>query len=703
MKSTNLSKFIVPGTRSEKLDRLEECKKILKKEFIGLSSIIDQIILSITPWYITPEIIQRPVIVSLWGMTGTGKSSIVRRIIEILGLTGKSLFFDCGQEGNDNVSTTISDKITDYLGSDDFETGKNTALTKDLVYVFDEFQYARTIDDHGCELSRSSLRPIWNLLDDGIVNLIEYRYDITYFGNYLDDLISYHSDNSSFKVDNLKVVDSIDIERIGKSSLGFFYFNKNSRPYECSDTVNDDGSLVIIQDRILKTLYRSLDHLQYGLGKETIEKLYQATDSLEILGILREVRPIITSPKRLDCSSSLIFILGNLDEAFGVEKELNPDSDADVFYDITSKVTVFDIKEALTTRFRAEQIARFGNNLIKYPTLKKCHFIEIIKRESDRLLTDFKTNFGISVKLDGSVLELLYSEGVYPTQGVRPLFTTIGSILTPLFSDIIINQDYIKESGVIIKLSNGYNLKSSKVQVEIIISPDLIITRDIILDLGKLRDPGNTKTRYINSVHEIGHAVAMAYLTGELPSNIVSVSSGGGGFCVTYISDKAREIRSKEDLDNEIIIALSGYIAESLVFGNDTPGKCLLGSGSDIKKAWELFSEACYSEGYYAPEMFSNYSVSTNDTGITHGFSDSGLLQNMKDSFFNFKEISKKILSNNLDLIKKAAIRLGETGSMGSSEFMDYIEKYGKTLNIDHIKEKQNENSIDWYLKKLQE
>lgn len=63
MKTTNLSKFIIPGTRSERLDRLEECKKVLKEEFIGLSSIIDQVILSITPWYITPEIIQRPVIV----------------------------------------------------------------------------------------------------------------------------------------------------------------------------------------------------------------------------------------------------------------------------------------------------------------------------------------------------------------------------------------------------------------------------------------------------------------------------------------------------------------------------------------------------------------------------------------------------------------------------------------------------------------
>ena len=34
--------------------------------------------------------------------------------------------------------------------------------------------------------------------------------------------------------------------------------------------------------------------------------------------------------------------------------------------------------------------------------------------------------------------ELLYSEGVYPVQGVRPVFTTIGTILTPILSKIFI-------------------------------------------------------------------------------------------------------------------------------------------------------------------------------------------------------------------------------------------------------------------------
>ena len=64
-------------TRSEKTKFLKEISKTLKNEFVGLDGIVDQIIQSVTPWYVTPEIITRPVIVSLWGMTGTGKTSIV--------------------------------------------------------------------------------------------------------------------------------------------------------------------------------------------------------------------------------------------------------------------------------------------------------------------------------------------------------------------------------------------------------------------------------------------------------------------------------------------------------------------------------------------------------------------------------------------------------------------------------------------------
>jgi cell division protease FtsH len=67
-----------------KIETLEKVKSTLKSEFIGLDEIIDKIITAITPWYVTPEVIQRPIVVSLWGMTGTGKTSVISRLIELL-------------------------------------------------------------------------------------------------------------------------------------------------------------------------------------------------------------------------------------------------------------------------------------------------------------------------------------------------------------------------------------------------------------------------------------------------------------------------------------------------------------------------------------------------------------------------------------------------------------------------------------------
>jgi cell division protease FtsH len=56
----------------------------LKTEFFGIDNIIDKVISAIQAWYIFPELITRPVIVCLWGMTGVGKTQLVRRLVALL-------------------------------------------------------------------------------------------------------------------------------------------------------------------------------------------------------------------------------------------------------------------------------------------------------------------------------------------------------------------------------------------------------------------------------------------------------------------------------------------------------------------------------------------------------------------------------------------------------------------------------------------
>lgn len=59
------------------------------------------------------------------------------------------------------------------------------------------------------------------------------------------------------------------------------------------------------------------------------------------------------------------------------------------------------------------------------------------------------------------------------------------------------------------------------------------------------------------------------------------------------------------------------------------------------------------------------------------------------------------VLGNETELIKKAAIRLGDQGSMSGSEWLEYIKKYGNKLTLNKMKDVYNERDPEYYLKEL--
>src|SRR6266404_3726352 len=75
-------------TRQADLDNL---KTLLKKDFVGLDAIIDQIVESIKIWYIFPELQIRPTTICLWGLTGVGKTDLVRKLVAYLRMQDRFL------------------------------------------------------------------------------------------------------------------------------------------------------------------------------------------------------------------------------------------------------------------------------------------------------------------------------------------------------------------------------------------------------------------------------------------------------------------------------------------------------------------------------------------------------------------------------------------------------------------------------------
>lgn len=691
-----------PETQKEKLQHLRASVQKLKTEFVGLDSILDQLQESIISWYITPEVIERPVVINLWGMTGTGKTSVVRRLLEELFLQSDTIFFDCGQASNEYQGTSITDKICEMFNSDEYGGSEKN----NMVFVFDEFQYARTINEEGTELVKSTLRPIWNLIDSGILNYTEFNYNVARFTNFVEDMTQFCAEFSGRPIQNGKLTGQAAEELLDR--LGNFWYDEDGyighleRKNSAENTTHE---VRVLPDYLRRTFIRALDYVEKGWGFSEAAELDKIRDLNIYIQKLIDIKRVVIAPKEIDCTKSLIFILGNLDEAFVCQDDLNPDMNADLYNDITSGVTVNDIKTSLKKRFRAEQIGRLGNNMIIYPTLREEHFEKIIDKEVKRIFDKFYLTSGISLNLTDDMRRLVYAEGVYPTQGVRPIFSTIGSLVTPLLSDILLHSE--KETKeVIIGLKEGTDLtfRCPRVTLEILMGDSGKFEKEIPLVLGALRDPENRELRYLTGTHEAAHSIIYTYLTGEFPTAIIGVSSSGGGFMSKSIKPYGDlDTDTYEEAKKKIMTCLAGYVAERMLFDHD---KCSTGCTSDIEQAWDIISRLVYEEGYDLPVRFS--ADRKLDQNTPDGMVDSTIFtvpiikpENAKEStqylLNKLYTETEEILNSEKVLLKKMGIELGEKGVMSIDRFKELINQYSAIMTLEGL-EKEKEDIKNYYI-----
>ena len=119
----------------------------LKTELFGIDAVIDRTIESVRAWYILPEIITRPVIVCLWGLTGTGKTQLPRLLAKKLDFYNR--FVEIQMDGFSNGYSHQND-VSGLLSESGIEEGVPGIL------VFDEFQRFRTIDPNGNDVKARS-------------------------------------------------------------------------------------------------------------------------------------------------------------------------------------------------------------------------------------------------------------------------------------------------------------------------------------------------------------------------------------------------------------------------------------------------------------------------------------------------------------------------------------------------------------------
>lgn len=564
---------------------LEIVEKQLKEEFIGLNEIITRIVQLITPWYLFPQIQERPVIINLWGMTGVGKTSLVKRLVELLQLNERFYHFDMGNN-SDKVDTLKT--FFKYLC-------KNKSGFP-FVLALDEFQYANTKDLHGDEVDKAYSRVIWELLDTGKFQVYRDSFGRIDIGDTIAELKFLIA--KGVKATNGIVCDNISyFLDVTSTSNRFRRWLEDEEEDAMSDEkvkTSKRSTLkkpLLIKEDVVEIIY---DHCsdRFAHKIEVKDYLLQLNET-ETLAFLEKVQLHVESRKVLDCSKALIFILGNLDEAYGFSSVINPDIDADEFHFHSKKINLLHIKGALQKRFRNEQIARLGNNHLIYPALSKSTFQRIIQVELNKIAEGICKQQGVSIVFDNSINKLLYAEGVNPTQGTRPLFSTIYNLINPPVVSLKckILEHFQTCKKVVVQFKRKYFLFTLKDSMNNLIHQ---YQEPVELYINTIRTSRNDDLQAVTAVHESGHALASVFLMGIFPNQIFSVTSEGIATGMVIMENKERMVWSRDQVILRAAVFLAGLVAEKIVFGKEN---ITAGSESDLRQATYLISKLVKKQG----------------------------------------------------------------------------------------------------------
>ncbi|WP_228778515.1 MULTISPECIES: AAA family ATPase [unclassified Polaromonas] len=526
---------VPPGLMRERSAHLALVAAELKTELFGIDGIIDRVIESIRAWYVLPHIIRRPVIVCLWGLTGTGKTQLTRRLAQKLGFYDR--FVEVQMDGFSNGGSWRSaDSISAMLAESGVAEGEPGML------VLDEFQRFRTVNEKGGDLAVKRYQDVWQLLSDG------------------------------------RLPPSLSFLQELESSLAFSLYDHERE--EADEKPEKDGALPK-KLKFALSPYQAQEFRQSLKLKEPLQEVMTWTPQ-QLQERMLAFRAS-TDSWETDYSRLLIFVSGNLDEMYeGTAKRVEDcDTDADIFHALTKKLSVIDVKKALGERFKPEQIARLGNNHVIYPSLSQSTYERLIRSTCARYVDEMQASAGLVFDLHESVYQGIYANAVFPAQGTRPLFSSIHAILSaPLVNAALWALEHGIAEGATLRVRLDATTQSLHVSHGK--NGGASIAYPVPLDLNQLKQRASPDFRALLAVHEAGHGLVYGRLFGHAPQEVkINVASFEGGYN-SYVRMKAE---SRQSCLDRICVSLAGRAAEALVFGDDA---CTTGSESDFKNATAL-------------------------------------------------------------------------------------------------------------------
>ena len=589
---------------TERQKKLDDCKIFLKSQFIGIDDIIEDLVNYLQIWYLIPEILIRPVIINLWGMTGVGKTDLIRKMVKFIDYQDRFSEIELSNIDESSYNKTVSQILQNNEINDE----------KPAIVLFDEIQRFNTVDQDGKPMPQSKFIDFWELLSDGRLSKKD-RYDFDY---YLHSFMSRKKENARKKLKGEEIVDenpfvnSWDAKSL-KTNLGL-----DKTIEELTDMTETDMIDLILQSKKKKKIYEPVNH-----------------------------------------SKTLIIISGNLDEAFQMANQTSEaDIEADIYHAFTKKITFVDIKNALSKKFRPEQVARFGNIHLIYNSLKRSDFEKLISIEINKIIKARKQDLGIDITISKKIETLIYNNGVFPVQGVRPVFSSIIDILESCLNKFIFTAITTNET----KITIDYNNKSQVIEATI---GKKIVNVPYIGRIDKIRQ-SNEENAVVNiSVHESGHAVVYMLVTGMAPLQLKSkiASSYAGGFTFPHQIHE-----TKENIVNKIKIYLAGGIAEEIIFGKPNSS---IGRSHDREQATILAADYIRKYGF-DDEFHAVYSIDSHGYKMDLSVTDIDI----EKMISRLVSETREILIQNAVLLKEMSILLAQKGSLDAKEIVDLAKKY---------------------------
>ena len=590
----------------------------LKKKYIGVDEQIDEIMNNVRTWYCYPQLQDRPCVINLWGLSGCSKTDSVRTIAKLLNLEEDLIYFNFADISK-KCTWEIESEIEDCVGNN----------KSNRIIVYDEFQYAATLDKQKEEKdNKGALKPFWELLDTGILNKRpEMRTLFNVYKVYLIlkrivdtkypiELVNGKWLNSEDYIKNLDGYERKSIfeiftesEKEIKPNIGCDMGQNNNGPIRIDSKTKRVNRCVEFNPWFIDNavdVYNNVNNSKFSTDNVDIRKKIYSMNVTELMEFFYNLYHSSCKGYKLDFKDSLVFVIGNLDEAYDVSFNVNPDMSPDQFHKITKKITVVDIKEALKDRFRNEQIARLGNIHVIYPSFSSRTFKGIIDLQLSKYAKEVEDRIGCKLTYDSSIKNIIYREGVFPTHGTRPVFSTIQEIVKSRLPEVM---KAMTDAKLVQKLDSlEYSYSNGYVRVKTYdIDRNLLTTvkSKLKLRVDNLRKSTLDDKQALCAVHESGHFVAYASIYGNVPAKLISVAteSGTGGFLLQDDDEDERAIKTYDYYMNNIKIALGGYVAERIVFGDDNKTS---GAVSDLRKATSIASKMVLELGMYSAVFKSN-------------------------------------------------------------------------------------------------